>query len=141
LEIRGARYEAQDGSRGADVTARVREIVESGQYTIEASNGLFGDTVPNVVKRLRVEYAIDGKPMEKIVNENETLELAEEPQSASMAPFDVAADPAGITVTRWTRTPLEFRTSDGRTQRIDAAEEPRSLEIAGSWSLAFPKGW
>src|SRR6185436_11225792 len=77
VEIRKAMYEATDGAGGVDVTAKVAAMVKSGQMNIPADNGSYGDPTYNHVKRLRVEYTVDGKPVTKSVEENGTLDLVE----------------------------------------------------------------
>src|SRR5205823_1246909 len=81
IEIRKAFYEPADGRPGGvDVTAKVAALVARGEYSIPATNELFGDPTFNVVKRLRVEYLVDGKPARKTAGENETLDLIEGPE-------------------------------------------------------------
>ena len=41
---------------------QVRSMVAAGQYEIPATNTAYGDPVPNVVKQLRIDYELDGKP-------------------------------------------------------------------------------
>lgn len=78
IVIKSARYEAADG-RGADVTEIVARLVKQGNTEIPATNGVFGDPVVNVVKRLVVEYELDGKPVKQTVAENETMVLVKLP--------------------------------------------------------------
>jgi HEAT repeat protein len=60
----------------ADVTKQVAELVKAGTFQIEASNGNFGDPAEGKVKKLSVEYTVDGKPGSGTVAENETLTIA-----------------------------------------------------------------
>jgi hypothetical protein len=60
IDIAKARYEAVDGSGGVDVTDRVAAMVAAGATEIAANNDSFGDPTYNHVKRLHVEYRIDG---------------------------------------------------------------------------------
>ena len=57
----------------ADVTAKLAAIVQSGSASVQASNKNFGDPAGGRVKRLRVEYTVNGTPGSKIVNENQTI--------------------------------------------------------------------
>ncbi len=141
LEIQKARYEAGDG-RGADVTAQITEMVVSGQYAIAASNDLFGDPVPNVVKRLRVEYLLNGKPMQKTVGENETLELVNASTEVIPQDYEIASGSAGLLeLTLWQPGVYRFRTARGATKSIEASNAAESLKLAGPWSLRFPAHW
>jgi len=76
LEIRRAIYEAMDGAGSADVTERVKALVQDGVLSLNANNQVLGgDPTPGHVKRLRVEYTLDGKPYVIVVNENDHLEI------------------------------------------------------------------
>jgi hypothetical protein len=74
LKIKRAVYEAVDGGGSADVKAELVALVKRGQYSIVAGNDeLGGDPAPLHVKRLRVEYTLDGKPGTATVDEGATL--------------------------------------------------------------------
>ncbi len=60
------------GTRG-DVTEKVAALVAAGSLAVEASNGNFGDPVPGVAKRLRVDYTVNGVRASKTVSEGESL--------------------------------------------------------------------
>ena len=59
----------------ADVTKEDAKIVASGNLSIAATNGNFGDPIRGTRKKMRVEYIADGVTRNKIVNENETLTI------------------------------------------------------------------
>lgn len=58
----------------ADVTAKLSEIVKTSPK-VEASNKLFGDPAGGRVKRMRVEYTINGVPGVKMLRENDSVVL------------------------------------------------------------------
>lgn len=58
-----------------DVTEKVARLVRNNKLTVRADNSLAGDPAPNIVKQMRVEYTLDGKPFVKTVDENQTLTL------------------------------------------------------------------
>jgi hypothetical protein len=141
LEVRRAFYETAAG-RGADVTAKVAALVAAGETVIPATNAVFGDPVPNVVKRLRVEYRLNGKPMQRTVGENEVLELATEREDGALPSFEVTATPGGaVALTPWQAGVYAGRTAAGRTVRFRVREGARRLTLAGPWALRFPPGW
>lgn len=75
LEIQHAAYGA-DGAGSADVTDRVVSLIKSGRKSIVASSGeLGGDPAFGLVKSLRVEFTLDGKPAVATADENDTLIL------------------------------------------------------------------
>ena len=57
----------------ADVTKKVAELVKAGERTVEASNSNFRDPAPKHVKKLRVEYSVNGVTASNTVREQETL--------------------------------------------------------------------
>lgn len=57
----------------ADVTDKVAVLVKQGALAVEASNGNFGDPAHGVVKKLRVDYTVNGVAASKTVGEGETL--------------------------------------------------------------------
>jgi putative heme-binding domain-containing protein len=61
--------------RAVDVTDKVAAEVKGNRLTISASNELFGDPAPNMVKKLRVDYLEGDEARSKVVEENEKLEL------------------------------------------------------------------
>ncbi|MFY9233839.1 MAG: glycosyl hydrolase [Fimbriimonadaceae bacterium] len=139
IAIKSARYETADG-RGADVTAIVAQLVKQGQFEIPATNGLFGDPVVNVVKRLRIDYLVDGKPKSKMVNENETLVLEDLPP-VKPAGFEIALAGSRYTLTPWKPGSYVGATSRGRQIKILVKESPVILALGGPWDLRFPPGW
>ena len=51
----------------ADVTKKVAALVKAGALAVDASNGNFGDPANGRVKKLRVEYTVNGVPASKTV--------------------------------------------------------------------------
>ena len=59
-----------------DVTARVKALVAGGTRRIPADNEMAGeDPAVNIVKRLRIEFRLDGGQQTEEVQEGETLEI------------------------------------------------------------------
>jgi hypothetical protein len=137
VRILKARYEAADG-RGADVTETVRQMVKEGNYEIPASNSAFGDPVVNVVKRLVVEFELDGKRTNKTVAENELLVLAEWPIGATGRTFELERSSAGgVWLTAWKKGRYVGKRSDSLPVAFEA-EGPLEMALAGPWRLTFP---
>ncbi len=141
VAIKLARYETADG-RGADVTATVAQLVKEGQYEISATNGVFGDPVVNVVKRLRVVYTIDGKETTKTVAENETLYLFEMPNTPiEPAGYDIATSGGSTYLTAWKAGKYVGRTSGGREVSVSVGRPADEVKVAGPWRIDFTPGW
>jgi hypothetical protein len=85
----------------ADVTQKVAAMVENDKLSVEASNENFGDTAPNVPKKLQVQYTVGGVAGEKTVDEGQTLEISGRPARLVIrkAVFGVLLDGPRIDVT------------------------------------------
>jgi len=139
--IERARYESRDGQRGAEVTARVAEMVASGQYWIPATNAVFGDPVPDVVKQLRVEAVVRGRRVTLVAPENGTLEILGESAGAPPPPFEVrSVAGGGAEILAWRDGRWTVVRSNGTSARVRAASVPAAIAVAGPWTVRFPKG-
>lgn len=136
IEIVKARYETADG-RGTDVTGAVAQMVKDGQVEIPATNAAFGDPVVNVVKRLVIEFKLDGKVVKKTVDENQTLALVSLPSAPSNPRFAVRN---GMLIPysagRYVATGV-----GSKTAVIDVKRGAQSVGITGPWKVNFTPGW
>jgi hypothetical protein len=57
------------------VTDKVAAEVKDNRLRIAASNDLFGDPAPNMVKKLRVDYLDGDAAHTKVIDEGSTLEI------------------------------------------------------------------
>jgi len=57
----------------ADVTAKMADLVKTGATSVQASNKNFGDPAGGRVKKLRVDYTINGIAGSKTVRENDSI--------------------------------------------------------------------
>lgn len=141
IEIIKARYETADG-RGADVTAKVAELVGHGETEIAATNGNFGDPVVNVVKQLTIEYTLDGKRITKTVPENATFILRELPNVPVAAPaFELNAGAKNLTMTAWKAGKYAGRNSGGQNFTVNVSQAPRTVNLNQTWNVSFPPNW
>ncbi|BCM92660.1 hypothetical protein IAD21_04542 [Abditibacteriota bacterium] len=141
LEIIKAMYEATDGAGGADVTDKVRAQVHDNTLSVTADNTNFGDPIFMHVKRLRVEYTLNGKAMTAIVGENETLEL---PAAglATYPAYEWANDTKGRTqLVNWRGGTLQLQTTTGKRRNVNLPAPATPLELSGPWQLSFPPNW
>jgi hypothetical protein len=67
-----------DGDK-TDVTTKVAGMVKDDRLSVVANNDNFDDPAEGVVKKLKVDYTIDGKAGSKTVNEDETLAVNGKP--------------------------------------------------------------
>ena len=82
LIIRRAIYEGIDGKGSADVTAALAGLVKSNSLRVVVNTETMGlDPASNVVKQLRVDYESGGQSFKKMVKENKTLLLPDQPET------------------------------------------------------------
>jgi len=67
-----------DGAK-TDVTEKVKAMVKDNALSVDATNDNFDDPAAGVVKKLRVEYTVDGVAHTKIVVEADTLIISNKP--------------------------------------------------------------
>ncbi|MCW1884696.1 family 78 glycoside hydrolase catalytic domain [Luteolibacter flavescens] len=74
VTLTAANFTAIDGTASANVLANLNNRAASGPFSMVVNiANLGGDPAPNKVKRLRLEYTLDGKSMIKYVDEQVTL--------------------------------------------------------------------
>jgi HEAT repeat protein len=125
----------------ADVTAKVAAMVKDGSMAIEASNGNFGDPVPNIVKKLRVDYSVNGVVVSKTVAENESLALTAistppaivEAICASMAGAPSEAKCALLRTLRSAGGPKALETVQAAMSESDARVKDAAMRALCDW--------
>lgn len=139
ITIDRARYESADG-RGADVTVLVQNILRNGETEIPASNSLFGDPVPNVVKHLTIEYRVGEQAVTKTVGENESIELIPSgPEMRGPEPFTMSkVSDHEVQVTSWQDGVYAATDSLGGKHQLKVVNEIAPLTLGGSWQVTFP---
>src|SRR5438552_627499 len=96
------------GGRSVDVTSRLNSQIQGGQLNLEVSNQTMGrDPAPNQPKTLTVQYTLNGRSNQVVVNEGDTLRL----------PYGTASQPYGTTSQNnlhinWATYGSGYRTSD-----------------------------
>ncbi len=135
VEIEAARYEAVDGTGMTDVTDKVRQMVKNGDTEIGATNSNFGDPAYNHVKRLVVNYFVDGKRQQKTVNENEMLSLIG--AGPDNAPPDYQFTDGKLFA--WASGNYSLADSKGKAYKVHS-DGAKRIDVAGPWTLTFPEG-
>lgn len=137
IEINKAFYGAADG-RGADVTARIRDMVKQGEFDILAGNAIFGDTAPMVVKRLTIEYTLGGIAKRVDVPESSTVQLAGEIPVVAPS-YSAKPRPDGsLELTSWRAGTYSLRTAAGTPKRVHAPQGAKAIDLGTNWNVAFP---
>jgi hypothetical protein len=132
ISIVEAHYDAIDGTGGADVTEKAREIVQLGGTGIAASNANFGDPTAQHAKQLRVVYTLNGKRFDRTVAENETMDFVQ-PQPDDARPTVTQQDGKLLV---WRPGKVELESSRGHTRLFTAKPTEKRLNLA--WNLSFP---
>lgn len=142
LEIKHAVYGDINGSseRQVDVTEKLKAMVKANRLLVAASNNIAGDPASGIVKRMKVDYLLDGKEFSRTVSENQPMVLPESYKISEDAGFEVKYqnDKISFLVSRSGRYTLQR--ADG-TKKIIDVNVPEPTTIDGSWTLRFPAGW
>lgn len=143
LEIRKAVYgdlDREDGGR-VDVTQKLAARVKDGQLEVIADNDLAGDPAYTIVKKLRVDYAIDGVAKTITVAERDVLQLP--PEETIVLPpaprLTVENEQSFLTVAQPGEYMLDS-TSKSASYVAAVPDFPKPAELTGSWDVSFQKG-
>lgn len=132
IVIFSAKYEATDGAGSADVTDKVRALVESGEMNIAATNANFGDPFVNHLKRLHIEYSINDKRTTANIPENGSLDFVPPGADDARPKFTVSNGRAYL----WGQGSLDLASPTGKTH-IDATPIDET-PLTSVWTLTFP---
>ena len=135
IEIVSARYEAVDGSGGADVTRKITSLVADGATEVSANNGNFGDPTVNKIKRLKVVYTVDGKRQEREVAENGVLTLLAPASDEAPPDFEFVDGKLHV----WRAGFYTVAPSEGKPQTW-RAPAPTDAPVQGPWAVSFQAG-
>jgi len=142
LTIKSARYESLDTPQGADVTAKLSGMISGGTLKLVVANRVLDcEPAPMHKKQLRVEYVLNGEPMEKTVQENDTLEISQ-PAASGPPPLELVSNADGrVSLIASVPGGVELKTSAGKTVKLEAGNIPKPLKVSGPWELNFPLNW
>ncbi|HEX8234409.1 MAG TPA: glycosyl hydrolase [Abditibacteriaceae bacterium] len=140
LEIRRALYEATDGAGLLDVTEQLRARIRNGTLNVGVENATFGsDPTPLHVKRLRVEYALDGKASTLIIPEHGFLQLPESDGRVPPPDYELQRLSDGrLELQVWNSGTYQLQGTSGKTRTVAVRNVPVPIEISGAWQLRFP---
>ncbi len=138
--IRKATYGDPSGG-AADVTAKVAALVKTGALAVEASNSNFGDTAGGIVKKLRVEYTVNGTACSKTVTEGESLTLTAavadpavvDPLCAALAQAPTGAKPALLRILRAAGGAKALAAVRAAAADADAGVKEAALRMLCDW--------
>ncbi len=83
-----ASYESADGGSSADVTESLAKLAADGYFEIPVNNATMGsDPAPDVVKRLQVEFQLNGKAETRTIAENAKFKFPDDLLKAGTVPY------------------------------------------------------
>jgi hypothetical protein len=139
IQIERAFYGAKDG-RGADVTNKVRALVQQGESEIPATNSLFGDPTPLVVKQLTIEYSVKGVEKRIVVDENAYASLVNAAPMQSPAYSTQTRPDGSVMLSAWKAGTYYARPSGGALRPVLRTAGSRSLDLSKNWNVTFQEG-
>ena len=115
-----------------DVTAKMNAAVKDGVFSATLSNGFFGrDPAPLQVKKILVEYVLNGRSYKKTLNENAKVSIPERPVS----PLAMTVTGGGVSYARSGMAELTW--SDGKVEKVSVKVTP-AKHVEGAWEVEFP---
>ena len=142
LAIVKAVYEGIDGGGSADVTDKVRSLVQDNALSFTANNAIFGDPAYMHVKRLRVDYMVDGKERTAAVDENQSLDISADSEPGKYPDYEWTTDANGNPqLVGWKAGNVQLQSSNGKTRSLNIPSVPAPTQIGASWTLSFPPNW
>ena len=131
IEILSARYEAIEGTGGADVTEKARALVRGGDVSLGATNANFGDPAYNFLKRLHIVYMLNGKRFDRSVPENDSVDFIAAGPDDALPTFALRAGRLEF----WRDGKVEFQ-SAGKKRVLSGS--PSETVLRSPWHLSFP---
>lgn len=123
-----------------DVTEQVRRKVESGETSFTVADlASEGDPAPGVLKALRVEYELEGKPLVATARDPETLSFEQPADDVPAVQLERRVDGTLLAVANEAGA-YDVQLHSGRTLHFTGSA-PRSMELSGPWSVSFAPGW
>jgi hypothetical protein len=146
-----------DAARTRDTTAQVQRLVDLGTREFEvAFLAREGDPAYGVVKTLRIEYTVDGKPAVATATDPEMVELGDPAASRRAVPpppaelrmwagvrnfgpplDDAHLDGPPIYVEASQPGRYVVRRASGGTEEVEIPSVPPPLALGGPWEVAF----
>lgn len=141
IVIRKAVYGLSGGT--VDVTAQLEADAVAGKREVPVTNDLApaGDPAPNIVKKLKVVYTVDGRKRSRTIREGEALAFYDDVQPAQPPAYEAQTLPnGGAALVVW-RNGGYYAASTGRQRFVDVRSVPPPEPVSGPWRITFPAGW
>jgi hypothetical protein len=130
-----------DSAKTRDVTAKVQVIVDNGEVKFPANRLCEADDpAPTEMKKLQIDYTLDGKLHTEIIKDGEDVVLKDVKIPEPVVNIQRTA--AGELVLEASQNGrYEIKTASGRELKCTVKSIIKPLELTGSWDLSFPPDW
>ena len=140
IVVKKATYGAPgDANRSRDVTAKVQQRANQGQYVFQVSSLAAGDDPAyGTVKTLTLEYTVDGRPRHLTATDTEFVLLLadDEPPTAELH----YGSGGQLLIEAWQPGRYELKMASGKTRHVEVPALPQPVDVTGPWELRFPPG-
>jgi len=135
-----ARYgTAPEGAESIDITDRVKQAIQAGK--VQVDNELAGsDPAVNKVKKLWVEYVIDGVTKKLVVDEGDDLCLAAGSAGSSQILPSLTVTPSGTMLRIRENGSYVVKFSDGGEKKLTVTDLAKPVAVDGPWDISFQAG-
>ena len=130
---------ANDSQKSVDVTRQLTARIRDGKLKFSGFSSLAGDPAPGVVKSLRVDYEIGGKPGTLEAKDGSLLRLP--PVMDNRLPCALEGKGNRLELSAWESGQYSVVFPDHRTETVSVSGVPAPQSIAGPWNVQFPAGW
>lgn len=140
VEVTKATYGVlDDPARHVDVTQQVRSWLAQGSVIV-AGNDLAGDPAFGVVKQMRVEYAVNGKPRSATVREGQLVGMPDVTRALRPAATAFVDRDGALRLLAWQGGSYQATTAVGKTVAVEVPALAEPVVVSGAWDVAFPLG-
>ena len=128
--------------RTMDIAGKLNALVADGTLDVDITNDLAGrDPAPMVVKRIVVDYTLNGVKKSVTVRENQRLSLPAGLAGLAEPPvYELEHERGGLVLRAWVRGDFAFESASGATRRLSVSDVPAPVEVEGPWNVTFPPG-
>jgi hypothetical protein len=129
-----------DPAHTRDVKARVQALIDGGQLDFTVGSFAEGDDPAlGVVKTLKIDYAVEGKPKTVSGRDPDKISLEETGDTEAERTPDLRLTADGQwQFEAWKNGHYALTTAAGKIAKCDATGIPDQQDITGPWGLTFP---
>jgi hypothetical protein len=127
-----------DPAKCVDVTRHIDQMLQQGITNFAAGNNLAGDPAFGIVKQMRVEYTVNGKPQSITVREGQTMTFPEMLQVTRPAAEPFVDRNGALKLLAWEGGDYEATTASGKSIAMQVPAPAKPIRLDGAWEVSFP---